>query len=493
MKSKKILISVGLSLLLVACGSSNSHNDNKISVPQKIDVAVPKVLQSHSKSKNKISEKELAVDPLEEANSYDEPIGTSRGYRQLKDEIANAKMMQIDLQVNLLLAERIMPQIQERCDSVALEESCEIEPNAISFVLDESMKRDIAKITGEALTEDYSNSRGAQEDRTFHLGAVSFRQQKSSADYQYLLTMDMSSFDNSGGGNNRSIQTIKWSKDENRVWSIRHFNSSDASTNLSIRYLKKENGETQMELDDNYEGSITTSSVSSSSVAVSVDGSQPSEIISLADDTPTVEQASSEFHFKISNLNDYFKISSNSQDIINNTNMGNMSSIGEISNQGGYLNFKGTFQENTYREKEQFDANGDIISSRYCNDTEACDLNDESTWLEHGDKDIEIPFNSEMVSLNVTGGKLKEGQYLLLAPSTDRDTLSVEEVFDASVGELYVSEGSSHGSLNDKSHLAQLDSLIIVYVDYTLDENSPLKAPTFEVLSVENRPILTAE
>jgi len=36
--------------------------------------------------------------------------------------------------------------------------------------------------------------------------------------------------------------------------------------------------------------------------------------------------------------------------------------------------------------------------------------------------------------------RFTEGNYLLLAPNSDINKLSVEEVFDASVGDIYVGE-----------------------------------------------------
>ena len=54
MKTKQILLSVTLSLLLLACNSSSSKTDTtpekneKISVPKKIGVSIPKSLQKNT-------------------------------------------------------------------------------------------------------------------------------------------------------------------------------------------------------------------------------------------------------------------------------------------------------------------------------------------------------------------------------------------------------------------------------------------------------------
>jgi len=510
MKTRTIVISIGVALLLVGCGSnSNSNSNNKISVPTKIDMEMPKALQTNSSKKTERLHKEaepIAVpidapmdDPMDtEPNDFDRQPNKSQGYYQLKDDIENAEMMQRDLQVNLLLADKIMPQIQEKCDNTPLGETCNIEANQLSFVLDEAMRKDIVKVTREEFSEDYINSKGATEaDKTFTLGAVSFTQYNSSADYQYALKMDMSSFDNAYGENSSSLQTIKWSKDENRVWSIRHYGSNNSNSTISIRYLKKANGETQMEIDDEYESTVTPSMASISIPAPTDENVPKEESLPLVDDTPTTEQMKGEFHFKISNLNDYFKINANSKDFMNDQEMGIMNSIGEISDTGGYLSFVGNFMDEEYREKNTFDANGDIIFSGYCSRSESCDMNDESTWLSYdegyGDNDVEVFENTNMTALNVTGGDLKEGQYLLLSPNTTIDNLSTEEVFDAMIGDIYVSKDVKFGSLNSKEYMEVLDTLVMVYVDFVIDEQDPLKEPTFELVTAENRPTLSLQ
>ena len=505
MKTRTVLISIGLALLLVGCGSdskSSSDNSNKISVPTKIDMEMPKALKTDKSSKTEPLQKDEVPTPIEPQQGR-EP-NKSQGYYQLKDDIENAEDMQIELKVNLLLADKIMPQIQKECNDTPVEETCTIEANKLSFVLDEDMKKNIVEITREEFTEDYANSKGATEsDKTFTLGEVSFTQHNSDADYQYVLKMDMSSFDNPYSQNSSSIQTIKWSKDENRVWSIRNFSSDDSSSNISIRYLKKANGETQMEIDDDYESKVSTSTVS---IGVAPDSAQSTknsdaseDVISLENDTPTIEKMRGEFHFKISNLNDYFKINSNSKDFQDDQEMGVMSSIGEISDKGGYLSFIGRFMGGEeYREKNQFDANGEVVFSGYCNSSESCDMNDETTWLTYSedgyqDEDFAVDRENSLVALNVTGGELKDGQYLLLAPNTKIDNLSTEEVFDAMVGEIYVSRDLKFASLNSKEYLDSLDDLVILYVDFNIDEEETLKEPTFEVVTADKRPVLTEE
>ncbi len=504
MKTRTTLISIGLAILLIGCGSTDNKSKsetNKISVPTKIDMEMPKALKTDKSNKTERLQKDEVPIPIDVPIEREE--NKSQGYYQLKNDIEDAEMRQIDLKINLLLADKIMPKIQKECNDTPLEETCNIEANKLSFVLDENMKKDIVNITREEFSEDYANSKGATEtEKTFTLGKVSFTQHKSSADYQYVLKMDMSSFDNAYSENSTSIQTIKWSKDENRVWSIRNYGSDDSSSNTSIRYLKKSNGETQMEIDDDYDSSVTTASASTGIASTSSSASVPvsNDIISLENDTPTIEHMRGEFHFKISNLNDYFKINSNSKDFQDDQEMGVMNSIGEISDKGGYLSFVGLFMGGEeYREKNEFNANGEVVFSGYCNRSESCDMNDESTWLTYNNKEsyegeaFTLDMDNNLVELTVTGGDLKDGQYLLLSPNTKIDNLSTEEVFDAMVGEVYVSRDSKFASINSKEYLDVLDELVMVYVDFAIDEEETLKEPTFEVLASDKRPILTQE
>jgi hypothetical protein len=199
-----------------------------------------------------------------------------------------------------------------------------------------------------------------------------------------------------------------------------------------------------------------------------------------------------EFHFKITNKDDYFKIISNSHYVENEKKIESSSSVGEVSDDGGYLNFRGIFLANEYREKEKFNANGNVIFSAYCDSSEECDLNDERTWLEHGDNTFEPAIEVEFVELSINGGNLKEGMYLLLASNTDISKLSVEEVFDATIGNIYVSNNFTYGSLHTKKYLTQLDTLLLVHVILDIEsvKKDPLKEGSFELVNAENRPVL---
>ena len=475
MKTNKILLSIGLSLLLLGCNSSS--NDKKSDTPQTQKILVPKTIEM------KVP-KALKKEPTSSQTTFQKTdasqVNQSRGYLQLKDEIANAEEERKVVQVNLLLADKLMPKIQALCVDIPLSQTCEIGEGELTFVLDSAMRTDIGNIIGETLPNE--------PDKAMSLGKTTFTIYPDSEDYQYSLVMDMSPMVRRDLSDTTVyLQTLKWSKDEKRVWSI--YNTGE-NASMSLRYTKNANGQTQMEIDDNSKLSGDALSAASSSASSSV-AVNDSSIIDLSNDTPSVQSMEELFHFKLSNKDDYFKIVSNSSSMENGTALASSSSVGELSDKGGYLDFKGSFFETEYRESQKFDGNGEVIFSGYCDSSQECDMNDKTTWLEYGDDTFEPALESEMVSLSVSGGDLKEGGYLLLAPNTDISKLSTEAVFDAVVGDVYVSEKTTFGTLYTKEYLSQLDSLPLVYIIF--DAQNPNKKPVFELIGADKRPSLTQE
>jgi len=446
MKKRISLVSIGVSLILVGCGGGGSGSQDStdkevkssISVPRTISMNMPKALQKEKKKK-------LSKFQKGESNETAPLLNTnkriSRGYLELKDDIVQFEESKKELEINLLLASKIMPQIEKACQDVPLKTTCTIEEGRLSLLLDAKIRQEIKSIDSEEMFID--------EDIEIPLGEIAFTQYPASDDYQYALVMDMSSFENDEDeASMNSTQTLKWSKDENRIVSIDTLKGVNFSDKMLLRYLKKADGKTEVEVNDKFED----------------------------------ESMKGEFNFKISNLKDNYKITSSSIDYEGENQIGSNISIGEISETtGGYLSFKGVYDGSEYREKEKFNAKGEMVYNRYCDSSEECTLSDESTWLEYGEDDIDISFESDFVELTVTGGDLKEGDYLLLPPKSTIAGLTTDEIYEMTIGSIFVTEEEVYGMLDSKESLSLLDDLVFVYINIDFDGESlfpPEPTPT---------------
>jgi len=475
MKANNILVSIGLSFLLLGCNSDSSKSTTsemqKVSVPTTMEMKLPKPLKSSSATK----QKQLKKVEKDSTNK-------NRGYLELKEKVSVAESELTMVKVNLYLADKLMPQIQEACADIPLAQTCEIADGELSFLLDSEMKNDIMEIIGETIDDD-------TPDETLALGKTTFTIYGDDEDYQYVLVMDMTAMSLESETDTATyLQTLKWSKDETHILSIYSKKNEEMTQTTSSRYIVGEDGQTQMEIDESFNG-ISKISTASSSTVFDENGT----VVNLENDTPTIEKIDDTFHFKLTNKEDYFKIVSNSAYLENENQIYSDSSVGEVSDKGGYLNFKGVFLDNEYREVNKFDANGDSVFSAYCDGSEGCDLNDETTWIEQGDTTFEPDIEAQMTELSVTGGALKKGSYLLLAPNSDISQLTTKEIFDAAIGDIYVDKEVTFGTLYQKEYLSSLESLVMVRLIFNMGEEpiDPEKDIKFELVKAEERPQLS--
>jgi hypothetical protein len=460
MNKKNILLSIGLSLLVLGCnGSSNSNSDDtneenpssvqqKISVPKKVGMTIPQALKktSQTTTSQKLSDEEDAPPELE----------GSRGYMQLKEQVAELENIRQDMEMNLLLIGELMSDIESRCAGTAISTTCTIPAGELFLTFSDTLIDEVVALDSEA-----EGMRG----ETIPLGKIEFTQYADSQTFQYGFKM----IDEGEEGD--YIQTVKWSKDENHILSAYESNEADFAFNMSIDYTQKANGEKVMTMDDTFRNG---------------DGWDTFQL-NIVD----------------KGAEHYLVTSSNS--------MGteNFSSTGELSNQGGFLIFSGKFGNDEFREKELFDGEGNLISGSFCDSSSTeCILSDPTTWLVYGedsfeieeglDFDIDEGFDDldeyEYIPLDVTGGNLNGEYYLLLAPEklpegVAIESLSMEVIYEAQVGCLYNYDGEVSGTLLFSSYKEQLGSLVLIQEIF--NENLEAPAPSFRSVASGDSPTLS--
>lgn len=486
MNSRKILLSIGISILLLGCnGGENKkaeaeNNQQKISIPKEINIEIPKALKDDSIKTDKVSKRVQ--------KQHKEGLGESRGFLQLKEEIAQLEFMKNDLEINLLLVVQLMGDIESHCQEVPLGTTCTIEANQLSITLNQDIIDEIDEMTGE------NNSDILGE--TIPIGEVKFTQYQEEKEFQYALDMEIEE-----EGQESSTQTIKWSKDENRIWTSYACDDSDYKDEMSISYIKKANGEREMRTDDTY-----------------------------------LEKESGgkgSFHFNIVQLSDedeHFKVTSSAEDSLifdGKREKSSFSSQGEISKKGGFLIFTGIFGDDKFKEKELFDGEGSVVSSSYCDTQSSCDLNDDSTWLEYGDDSFELdeinitlfedmedtnmteemPINADPIGdglpifpISVTGGNLQDGEYLLYNPSALQG-INISEANEPMLttwsedGNLYLNDGKVVSAYLDiPLNQEEINALVLIQqIIEVVDEGSETERWSYSYREVtdSDRPTIT--
>lgn len=292
----------------------DSSSQYKITLPPKVSIEFPEVLKRDS----------------------DENIST--GYRRLKDDIAEVEWSQNTSKIYRLLAEQIIQEVEQKCQSVKIDTRCVIEAEELSIVFDNKFMRDFEAITGE----EPSGIIQELKDKPIALGEIEFIEYNSTQKYHYDLTMETTPVTKAFGMDKESTQTIKWSKDEKNVLTYVADESNRTITSMETTYREDERGEREMSIDMRYEGKL---SIDTAKFTLNlIERNDTNETFDITTDTVTQEFYSEELH-------DY-----------------NSSSVGQISNQGGYLAIVEVFDYKFHKEYYLFDANGTIIFSRYCPD-----------------------------------------------------------------------------------------------------------------------------
>lgn len=409
MNTKNIVLAMAASLLLIGCGGGGGTTPNNeeeateitqtITIPTKIDMEMPKLLIMPN---NTTQNKTARILHKEETNE------SSFAYEILKDEIAYAESLKTNLQADLILANEMMPMIEEYCQDIPINTTCIIEEDELTFTLEQELIDEINTISEEPLDASFI-------EEPLLVGRIEFTEYNNNPDYRYALTIDTTKMEQVLTniihlGIELSIQTIKWTKDENSIYSSYSYQDKHGEINFTLDYLKKVTG--QKELQENFY---------------------------IKDMDMDIE---STFNLKLidkATADKRYEIRSNSNNIMyieGQRKQDQLTSFGEISNQGGFLNFTSILDDNIWKDKELFDADGNLIASTYCATLFSCDLNDETTWLSFEDENTELNTTSNLIQLNIAGGNLQEGAYLLFPPNTETANMSLDQLFNNSIGDI---------------------------------------------------------
>jgi hypothetical protein len=315
----KLTLSVVLLFVIWGCGTMSKEEDS-ISVPQTVSIEMPKALKSTQTVE--VKEKSLA-------------------YKELKDDIAYVEELSIDIEINLLFINEVISQIESRCNEVEINGICKIPDDTLFFIFDENLSQRYIDLTGEKAMYTIG------EELTY--GDIEFVRYSKSDTYQYRLKMDTSFYSE----DEVSSETIKWSDDKRKIIAFFDAESSTLESEIVIDYLEEENGEKSILVDDLY--------------------------------LDKRDNSSDDFYLdlvKLNDINETYFVNSSSISINEFSEEYTVDTEGELSNNGGYLDFEGSYYGEAFKEYEVFDKDGMQVESFYCYENLDCDMDDEESWFE---------------------------------------------------------------------------------------------------------------
>ena len=199
--------------------------DSNISIPKELSFPIPKSLKSIDTSSKKTN--------LENYQKRDSPEHRHFGYFQLKKDVSILEKKQFIVEKNLRFIQQLMLSIEEECKETAKNELCHIIDSNQTFIDEE---------TGEE----------------YPVGELSFIKKELNTQQSYELTVDMSYYFHHQENNDFIedddvvTQTIIWSSDENNISTKLFFNDEITTSEISVEYIRKANGEKYMKLKEEY-------------------------------------------------------------------------------------------------------------------------------------------------------------------------------------------------------------------------------------------------
>jgi len=443
-------------------------------LPQTISIDFPDILKQDTPlSDDNLTDETVENNQTIDSNSSNSTI-TDIGYSQLKKSISRIEDVVKIAQINLVLLEKVMPQVLDRCEGMI---SCTFEPKFLSIVLDNET---ISKI--DDIIDD-SNFTFIDKNSRVFFGEIAFTRTGVEEGYDYELRLDMLS-DNIRPNNlykdtNRTDNNIT----NREVTDINVTDSNLSDINISEDKNKTDNNITVKEFQifkwSDYNSDVITTyvydnnkSIINISIYYLVDeyGKETMHVYNSNNKDGHKEN----MNLTLANMkedNETMLLQSNSIEQSfdgNETNISSFSSNGEVSDENGRLLFSSTLSNDASEN------NITNVSEIVCENNNSCNQNPEI-----------ISSNIEFYELRITGGNLDDGSFVLLPPYTDINGLKLIDIFGLTLGTFTKSDGKYQGEIHNGSYNDMLNRLTIVKINKSVDFDSN---NMFEVVNSEDRP-----
>jgi len=418
-------------------------------LPQTISMDFPEILVNTKEDNQTINTNSTETNFIE--NNQSTVVVNNIGYNQLKNSISQIKDIVTIAQVNLVLLEKVMPQVLDKCDGMI---SCVFEPKYLSIVLDNETISQIDDITKDS---NFTIKVDDNATNKLLLGKVSFSKYNDyNRSYNYELTLDMVSdninlvyakVDKNSTDNNitdidkvdtniTEYQNFKWSDDNANVTTRYFYQDSNTTTDISIFYLVDENGKETMHV---YNSNANNTHKENMNLTLADKEDNNSTIILQSN---SIEQFSDG----------------------NKSNISSFSTNAEISDKNSTLLFAGSVSDNN-----------NTTSEVNCDNNSSCDENSSRV----------ISNNLELHELNITDGNLTDGSYILLPPYMDIRGLQLIDIFRLTLGTFTILHNKAQGEIHNNSYNDMINSLTIVKMNESQNSTN-----MFEIVPEEDRPTI---
>ncbi len=452
--------------------------ENSTILPQTISMEFPNILKPNSDTNSSIENNQTTDSNSSSENNLTNEVNQTEvvndiGYEQLKKNISQIEDVVKIAQINLVLLEKVMPQVLDRCDGML---SCTFEPQILSVVLDNRTISKIDNIIDDSniTLDEYNNSRVS-------LGELAFTKNYVDDGNNYELKLDMASNDtilrsfykdsNESDSNltvkskidlNSTLeefQTFKWSDYSKDVTTTYFYRDINRTIDISIYYLTDENGKETMHVYNR----------------VAEEGHKENMNLTLTDK----EDDNSTIQIQTNSIEE----SSDGND----TNLSTFSSTGEIRDDNSLILFSGSLT-NPNLEDNITSSTEVICSNDNCNENNSSEEN--STTIDDNNSSSEeianIRDNIQFYQLKITDINLTDGSFLLLPPYTDITDFSLIDIFEVTLGTFTIFEGKGQGEIHNSSYNDMIDNLTIVKIIEPDEVNS--SRDMFEIIPEDKRP-----